>query len=56
MNMTGGWTFWVDRPPPPNQIVECRRLGDSLTLSFWVLPRLMKREWNVADVIWRPMR
>lgn len=52
-----GWTFWVDKPPPPDEIVECRRIGvdEEENLSFWVKPSLMAPEWNIADVIWRPV-
>jgi hypothetical protein len=64
------WTFWAVEPPGPYEIVECRRLrpwgfADGIQpvpsdpdnmASFWVLPRLMAREWNVEGVVWRPAK
>jgi hypothetical protein len=55
-----GWLYWTDKPPPPDEIVECKRVIYDFGLrgeaqSFWVKPSLVSPAWNVADVIWRPV-
>lgn len=52
-----GWSMWVHRPPPKDEIVECRRLSEpEFWISFWVKPRLLPPEWNCAGVVWRPVQ
>ena len=47
-----GWVSWMDHPPSPHVVIECRR-GDGPILK--VRPKTLPPEFNVANLFWRPV-